>query len=166
VKNEQDEINAGLLGAALRSIRLARRMRTSELARELGMPLRTYEHLEAGRGRITYDKIVRFAEVTNSDPVAILLTLPLKSHEFAVRCADNKLATILTIALGELNDELGDDIEFLEAGTLIGAFTRVAKDLKNHVANRDLFAETWLKENSSKVDGARHTLKRRWRFKP
>lgn len=165
MKNEQDEINAALLATALRNIRLARRMRTSELARELGMPLRTYEHLEAGRGKITYDKVVRFAEATNSDPVAILLSLPLKSHEFAVRCADNKLATILAIALGELNDELGDDIEFLEPGTLIGAFTRVVKDLNSHVANRDLFAETWLRENSSKVDGARHSSKPRWRLK-
>lgn len=166
MRNEQDEINAALLATAMRSIRLARRMRTSEIARELGMPLRTYEHLEAGRGRITYDKIVRFAEVTNSDPVAILLAVPLRSAEFAVRCADNKLATILTIALRELNDELGDDIEFLEAGTLIGGFTRVTKDLRDHVANRDLFAENWLKENSSKVDGARHTPSRRWRLKP
>jgi len=166
VRNEQDEINATLLATAMRNIRLARRMRTSEIARELGMPLRTYEHLEAGRGRITYDRIVRFAEVTNSDPVAILLAVPLRSAEFAVRCADNKLATILTIALRELNEELGDDIEFLEAGTLIGGFTRVTKDLREHVANRDLFAENWLKENSSKVDGARHPPSRRWRLKP
>lgn len=110
------------------------------------MPLRTYEHFEAGRGKMTYDKIVRFAEATNSDPVAILLTIPLKSPEFALRCADNKLMTILTIALGELNEELGNDIEFIEPGTLIGVFTRVVKDLTNHVANRDLFAETWLNE--------------------
>lgn len=166
VRNEQDESNAALLAAAMRKIRLARRLRPSEIARELGMPLRTYEHLEAGRGRITYDRIVRFAEATNSDPVAILLSVPLRSAEFAVRCADNKLATILTIALGELNDELGDDIEFLEAGTLIGGFTRVTKDLKEHVAKRDLFAENWLKENSPKVDGARHAPKRKWRLKP
>jgi hypothetical protein len=34
---------------------------------------------------------------------------------------------------------------------LIGAFTRVVKDLRDHIAKRDLFAETWLKERSSKV---------------
>ncbi len=165
MRNEQDEINAALVATAMRNIRLARRMRPSELARALGMPLRTYEHLEAGRGRVTYDKIKRFAEATNSDPVAILLSVPLRSHEFAVRCADNKLATILTIALGELNEELGDDIEFLEAGTLIGAFTRVTKDLKAHIANRDLFAENWLKEHSPKIDGARHAPRQRLRPK-
>lgn len=97
--------------------------------------------------------------------MATFLSVPLKSAEFAVRCADNKLATMLIIALGELNDELGDDIEFLEAGTLIGAFTRVTKELNAHVANRDLFAENWLKEHSPKVDGARHAP-RRWRSKP
>ena len=166
MKNEQDEKNAALLSAAMRAIRLDRRLRTSEVARALDMPLRTYEHFEAGRGKMTYDKIVRFAQATNSDPVAILLTIPLKSPEFALRCADNKLMTILTIALGELNEELGNDIEFIEPGTLIGVFTRVVKDLTNHVANRDLFAETWLNEESSKVDGARPAGARNWRFKP
>jgi hypothetical protein len=80
--------------------------------------------------------------------------LALKSPEFALRCADNKLMTIFMIAMSELNDDLGDDIVFLEPGILIGAFTRVAKDLTDHIAKRDLFAETWLKERSARVQGA------------
>jgi hypothetical protein len=130
-------------------------MRSSEVARALGMPLRSYEHFEAGRGRITFDRLVRFADVTNSDPLAIIAVLALKSPEFALRCADNKLMTIFMIAMSELNDDLGDDITFLEPGILIGAFTRVTKELTEHIAKRDLFAETWLKERSSKVQGAR-----------
>ncbi|MBC9033773.1 hypothetical protein IAG41_15360 [Sphingomonas sp. JC676] len=35
--------------------------------------------------------------------------------------------TILMIAMSEMNDDLGDDITFLEPGILIGAFTRVVK---------------------------------------
>jgi len=130
-------------------------MRSSEVARALDMPLRSYEHFESGRGRFTFDRLVRFAEVTNSDPFAIIAVLALKSPEFALRCADNKLMTILMIAMSELNEELGDDIAFLEPGILIGAFTRVVKDLTEHIAKRDLFAETWLKERSTKIQGAR-----------
>ncbi len=138
-------------------------MRPSEVARALGMPLRSYEHFEAGRGRITFERIVKFAEVTNSDPLAIIATLPLQSPEFALNCADNKLMTILMIAMAELNEELGADIMYLEPRTLIGAFTRVRKDLVEHVSKRDLFAETWLEENASKIKGASPITSTNWR---
>lgn len=155
MKSTEERADISLLSTALKAIRMDRRMRSSEVARALGMPLRSYEHFESGRGRITFDRLVRFAEVTNSDPFAIIAVLALKSPEFALRCADNKLMTILMIAMSELNETLGDDITFLEPSTLIGAFTRVTKDLSDHIAKRDLFAETWMKEHSSKVQGAR-----------
>jgi transcriptional regulator with XRE-family HTH domain len=164
-KNSEDRTHAALLSAALKAIRKDRRMRPSEVARALGMPLRSYEHFEAGRGRITYDRLVRFAEATNSDPVALLAAIPLQSPEFALRCADNKLMTILTIALSELNEDLGDDIMYIESGTLIGAFTRVAKELAEHVRKRDTFAEAWLQEKSPKVRGASAVTHLDWRRK-
>jgi hypothetical protein len=138
-------------------------MRSSELAKALDMPLRSYEHFEAGRGRITYDRLVRFAEATNSDPLALLACVPLQSPEFALRCADNKLMTIAMIAISELNEELSDDVVYLEPGTLIGAFTRVCKELKEHVRKRDTFAEAWLEEKVGKVKGAAAPPKRAWR---
>lgn len=143
-----------ILAAAMKAIRKDRRMRPAEVARAIGMPLRSYEHLEGGRGKITYERIVRFAEATNSDPVAILATIPLQSPAFAVNCADNKLMTILMIAICELHDELGEDITYLEPRTIIGAFTRITKELVEHVRKRDMFAETWLEERASKVAGA------------
>lgn len=139
------------MSAALKAIRTDRRMRPSEVARHMGMPLRSYEHFEAGRGRICFDRLIRFAEATNSDPLALLAVLPLQSPEFALRCADNKLMTILMIAISELNEELADDIVYLESSTLIGAFTRVGKELVEHVRKRDTFAEAWLQENARKV---------------
>jgi transcriptional regulator with XRE-family HTH domain len=155
MKTKQERADIELLSAALKAIRKERRMRSSEVARAMGMPLRSYEHLESGRGRFTFDRLMRFAEVTNSDPLAIVAVLALKSPDFALRCADNKLMTILMIAMSELNEDLGDDIAFLEPGILIGAFTRVVKDLTAHIEKRDLFAETWLEERSSRVQGAR-----------
>ena len=138
-------------------------MRPSELARALEMPLRSYEHFEAGRGRVTLEKITKFAEATNSDPLAIAASVPLKSPEFALFSADNKLMTILMIAVAELLEELGEDIVYLEPRTLISAFTRVRKELVEHVQRRDLFAETWLEENSPKVRGASSVSPVTWR---
>lgn len=162
-KSSEDVAHAALLSAALKAIRKDRRMRPSEVARALGMPLRTYEHFEAGRGRITYDRLARFAHVTNSDPIALLASIPMESPEFALRCADNKLMTIMMIALAELNEELGEDMVYLESGTLIGAFTRVGKDLAEHVRKRDMFAEAWLQEKTSKVKGASPVTHVDWR---
>jgi transcriptional regulator with XRE-family HTH domain len=154
---------AAIVSAAMKAIRKERRMRTSEVARALGMPLRSYEYFEAGRGKVTFERIVQFAEVTNSDPLAILAAVPLRDANFALHTADNKLMTILMIAVAELHGELGEDIAYLEPRTLIGAFTKVRKDLVEHVRSRDLFAETWLEENTPKVKGASPVPIATWR---
>jgi transcriptional regulator with XRE-family HTH domain len=126
-------------------------MRASEVARAMGMPSRTYEHLESGTGRITYDRIVDFAEATDSDPIAILASLTFGSPDFAIRCIDNKLMTIMMIALQELDEDLGDDIGYLDAQTLVGGFTRLTRDLAQHVRRRETFAEQWLKSGSTRL---------------
>jgi len=124
---------AALLSQAMRTIRRQRGMRSSDIAARMGMPLRSYEHFES-------------ADATDSDPFALIAALALDSPEFPVRTADNKLMLILMLALRDLNEELGEDIVYLEAKTLIGAFTRVSRELVEHVRKRDTFAETWLSE--------------------
>lgn len=163
MKSGEEQAHAALLAQAMKAIRKERRLRASEVARALGMPLRTYEHFEAGRGRMTYDRLVKFAEVTDSDPVALLATLPLLSPEFAVRCADNKLMTILMMAVSDLDDDLGEDLTYLDPATLIHAFSRLKRDLAAHVRGRDMFAETWYKERSKRVQGATPVLTTLWR---
>lgn len=163
MRTPEERSHSAIISAALKAIRKDRRMRPSEVARALGMPLRSYEHFEAGRGRLTYERIAKFAEVTNSDPLAIIASVPLQSPDFALNCADNELMTIMMIAMAELNEELGEDIVYLEARTLISAFTRLGKDLVEHVRKRDIFAETWLEENASKVKGASPVSQLAWR---
>jgi hypothetical protein len=126
-------------------------MGTAEVARAMEMPVRSYEHLESGAGRITYERIVAFAEATDSDPIAILTAAANGSAGFAVNCADNKLMTIMMIAMTELNNELGADIGYLEARTLVGGFTRLTKDLIRHVRERETFAEEWLKNGKASL---------------
>jgi hypothetical protein len=130
-------------------------MRAAEVARAMGMPPRSYEHLEAGSGRMTYERIVDFAEATDSDPIAIMASLSFGNSDFAVRCMDNKLMTIMMIALMELDADLGDDVTFLDAQTLVGGFTRLTRDLAQHVRKRETFAEQWLKEGATKLAPAR-----------
>lgn len=151
-KAAEDSSDNALIATAMRRIRKSRRMRSSEVARAMDMPLRSYEHFEAGQGKMTYDRLVRFAEATNCDPVALLAVMPMGSPEFAERCADNKLMQIFMIALSELNEDLGEDIVYLESGAIIGGITRLCRDFAEHVRKRDMFAETWLETNAPRLN--------------
>ncbi|MDI1281731.1 helix-turn-helix transcriptional regulator [Brevundimonas sp.] len=139
------------LSSALRLIRAHRRMKSAEVAEAMGMAQRSYEHFEAGGGRINLERIHRFAEVTDSDPYAILAALALGSPRFALRSADNKLMTILTVALQEFDETLGDVIVELDARTLINAFTRTMKDLALQAVRRDSAAQDWLETRVAKL---------------
>ena len=139
------------LSAALRLIRAHRRMRASDVARGMNMALRSYEHFEAGGGRINIERIHRFAEVTDSDPHAILTALALGSPGFALRCADNKLATILAVALQEFDEEVGDTITELESLTIINTFTKALRELAAQSVRREAAAEAWLEERKHRL---------------
>ena len=141
----------------MRAIRIERRLKTREVARAMEMPTRSYEHLEEGTGKITYERIVAFAEATDSDAIAILTAPAFGSVDFAVRCAGNKLMTIMIIAMMELDADLGNDIAFLQAGTLVGGFTKLTKELAEHFRKRDTFAEEWVKSGADRIaaSGAR-----------
>lgn len=134
------------LSSALRLIRAHRRLRAAEVAEAMNMAIRSYEHFESGGGKINIERIHRFAEVTNSDPHAILAALALGSPAFALRCADNKLATILTVALQEFDRDAGDAIAELESLTIINAFTKVLKDLAAQSVRRESAADAWIEE--------------------
>lgn len=162
-KTREEGEDAQLLSAAMRAIRKERRLRTSEMARLLDMPIRSYEHFEAGRGKISFDRIERFAEATNSDPIALLAVLPLGKPEFALHCADNKLMTILMFAMRELEEELGPDIAYLSSATMVGAFTRVVKELVESVRKRDTFAEHWLEQHGARAQSTQRV--KGWRRK-
>lgn len=134
------------LSAALRLIRAHRRMKSAEAAQAMNMAQRSYEHFEAGGGRINLERVHRFAEVTDSDPHAIVTALALGSPRFALRCADNKLMTIFTVAVQEFDAEVGDAVADLDARTIINAFTRALRDLALQSVRRDGAADAWLQQ--------------------
>lgn len=153
------------LSHILKSIREDRRLRVTDVAKAMGMPLRSYEHFEAGRGRLDLARLERFAEATDSDPYAIIAALILKRSELALRVSDNKLMVVVMLALDDFNEDLGEDIRMLEPRLLVGAFRRVFQDLADHVRKRDLSVERWLDERSRKV-GLSFDFVRRWRRRP
>ena len=144
-------VSRAVLSSSLRLIRSRRRLRTLDVAGRMNMAVRSYEHFEAGAGRINLERIHRFAEVTDSDPHAIIAALALGSPEFAVRCMDNKLATILTIVLQEFDEETGDAIADLNGRTIINAFTRALRELADQAINREAEAQAWIDERRQRL---------------
>ena len=144
------------LSQALRAIRKHRGLRAAEVAEAMHMPLRTYEHFESGRGRVNLPYIHRFAQVTDSDPFAILASLSLGSSRFAWRCADNKLMMIMMMALQDYDELLGDRIAGQHPRTLIKAFTDAFRALAEHEAQRERIAAGWIQPREDRlgqVDG-------------
>lgn len=140
----QRQSQSETLSAALRLIRARRRIKTADLARSMNMALRSYEHFEAGGGRVNLERIHAFAEATESDPHGILAALALGSPEFALRTADNKLMTILMVALQEFDEEIGDAVAELDARDIINVFTKAFRDLALQSVRRDSAARAWL----------------------
>lgn len=151
-KGEPNEDNV-IIGAAIRAIRTDRRMRSSEVARAMDIALRTYGHLEEGRASVTQEVLTKFAKVTNCDVFALMACVPLRDPLFALHCADNKIVGIMVMALAELHEKLGIDIALIDTKTVVGAVTRVCRELEDHIQKRDLFAERWVSEKSAKYNG-------------
>lgn len=134
------------LAQALKGIRRRRGLRPAEVADALGIAPRSYEHFESGRGRLNVDRVRRVAEILDADPVAILIALEIGSPAFAVRCADNKLATLLTMALETFDAAAKDDIARLDTMTLYSAFSRMFGELAIHAREQDALVERWKTE--------------------
>lgn len=153
------DTGAPILSAALRGIRKKRGLKTLEVAERMGMPLRSYELFEAGGGKLSIERIMAFADATDSDPYALLLAIPFRSAEFAINCADTKLVLIMTMYLQEFGDDRGADIAFLDPPNIIGAFERVFKDLGGKLDDHEKFMRNWLEERADSISHGAFSLK-------
>lgn len=138
-----------ILSLALRALRRFRGKRPPELAQALGLQMRSYEHFESGAGRLNVDRVMAFADATASDGFAILVAQWIGSPQFAVRCANNKLVTILIMALRDFDATAGDAIATLDAQTLIGAFEDALGRLRDEAQRRS--AQDWLQDHAAKL---------------
>jgi len=132
-----------ILAKVIRDIRRLRDLRSSDVAQRMGLPLRSYELFEAGGGRLDLERLFAFAEATDSDPFAIMLSVPFRSSAFAVACADTKLALITMMHLQGFYEERGDDIAYLDPPNIIGGFERVFKELGAKLDDTEAFLRRW-----------------------
>jgi transcriptional regulator with XRE-family HTH domain len=134
------------LAQALKSLRRLRGLRPGQMADAMGMPRRSYEYFEAGRGPLNVDRVHRFAQILDVDPFAILAAMEIRSPQFAVRCAEHKLMTVMMVAVQEFDATAGDDIARLNAATIIAGLTRVFDALAKEARDGADFAERWMEE--------------------
>ena len=133
-----------ILTQALRAIRRCRTLRARDVAAAMGLALRTYQHFESGRSQLDWPRIKAFAAATDSDAHAILGAVVIGSPDFAVRCMDNKMASVLVVAVRRFDDRMGDALSRFEVGRLIAAFRKAFDDLEQDLKAREDEARTWL----------------------
>ena len=132
-----------LLPRILKGLRRLRDRRAADVAAALDMPIRSFEHFESGKGRLNIERVHQVAEVLDADPHAILAALEMRSPAFALRCADNKLMTILMMSLQDFDARAGDSIARLDPLTLIQAFTQLFDQLAAHAEAQQAAASQW-----------------------
>lgn len=147
--------DGALRSAALKRVRKARNMSAQEVADGLHMRLRTYEHFEAGHGRLNLDYLHRFSEITRSDFYGLLHAIAIGSPEFAVRTADNQFMTTFTILLQAYDLKTGDRIHDLDARALIEAFGEFFDKLTEICDQRSQEAEAFLQEGKQDLSSRR-----------
>lgn len=126
-------------------------MKPPAVARAMGMPKRTYYSFEAGKGPFNLARIWRFAEVTDCDPMGIILALVMGQPEVALRFMENKGASIWVGSFKGFNDKVGDRMTNIGASIMIEAFKRPFDNLEDHLEKRDQSTERWLAQNLPKI---------------
>lgn len=140
------------LAAALRPIRRSRGLSTARMAALMGMDRRNYANFEAGKGRLNLERILRFAEVTDSDPWAILAGVLMGSPRLARGAADNKLVTVFLILLAEFEGQLGETIRTLDTAEAVSAFREAFRTLEaSATAKRERLPADWLRKGAAKI---------------
>ncbi len=140
------------LSEALRAIRRSRQLSVADVAQRMGLPRRSYAYFEAGGGRLNVERIMAFAEVTDSDPYAIIASVMIGAPELAVRTRDNKVIMALAILLQEFNALVGDDLARIDTGAALTAFSAAFKNLADTAAKqRENGSRDWLAERAAKL---------------
>jgi hypothetical protein len=122
------------------------------MAALMQMDRRNYANFEAGKGRLNVGRILRFAEVTDSDPWAILAGVLMGSPRLAGGAADNKLVTVFLILLAEFEGQLGEGIRALDTAEAVSAFREAFRSLEASVTlKRERLSADWLKTGSAKI---------------
>jgi transcriptional regulator with XRE-family HTH domain len=133
-----------ILSLILKAIRRRRGLRSAEVARLMGMALRSYQRFESGAMGLDLDKIHRFADVVDTDGWAIVFAVEMGSVEFALYCADNKACSALLVAMRRFNAKSGRDIARLDPRSLFLVFSKTFNDISERAREYDAYLEQWM----------------------
>jgi transcriptional regulator with XRE-family HTH domain len=131
------------IAATLKGVRRLRNVRSPEMAARLHLSLRAYENFENGRGRLNVERILRVATLLKADPHAMLTALEIGSPDFAQRCANNKLMSILLLAIRDFDAKAQDAIVGLDPLFLMKAFSAFFDQLAEHAAEQQEVITRW-----------------------
>ena len=152
-----DSIRDGqLLSTAVKLVRKSRGLSSRQVAAGMNIGLRTYQRFEAGSTRLNLDHIHRFGKATSSDPYAVLMAVMIGSPRFALNAADNMLATVLIVAVQNLEKSLGDRISDLDTRSLISGLAGVFDGFADQVLASDPVDE-WLVRGREDLSARRPT---------
>ena len=134
-----------MLARILRALRRHRGLRRVDVAAGMGLALRSYDHFEAGRGKVSLSRIWAFAEVTDTDPYAILVALQMGDPDFAVRCADNKMMLILMMTGEDFGRAARAEVARLDSRDVITVLERAFAVLRLQARQQEDFVRGWMK---------------------
>jgi len=125
------------------------------MAERLHLSIRAYENFENGKGRLNVERLLRVATLLDADPYATLTALDVGSPEFAQRCANNKLMSILMLALRDFDRKAQDAIVGLDPLFLMKAFSAFFDQLAEHAAEQQEVIARWqrLRDNPDEDGG-------------
>lgn len=145
-RNYDPKAKGQLLSLILRGLRLFRRRLSADVATSMNMPPRSYEHFEAGKGRLNVARVHLFAKVLSVDPYGIFAALEIGSPAFAARTADNNFMTVFHIALQEFDATTQDAIANLDAYDLMDAFNEMFDKLSAAAAAKNGVIKRWRRD--------------------
>lgn len=127
----------------LKGLRRLRGVRPPTMAAKMDMSLRAFENFENGKGRLNTERIHQFATLLGADPHAVLAAFEIRSPEFALRCANNKLMSILMLALEDFDAKAQDLIVGLDPLALMKAFRAFFDQLIELAKEEDGVVAEW-----------------------
>ncbi|WP_421937328.1 XRE family transcriptional regulator [Phenylobacterium sp.] len=116
----------------------------------MDMSLRAFENFENGKGRLNVERIHQFATLLGADPHAILAAFEIRSPEFALRCANNKLMSILLLALEDFDAKAQDTIVGLDPLALMKAFRAFFDQLVEQAREQDGVVAQWRRDRAAR----------------
>lgn len=132
------------LALALKQLRVRRGFRSSEVARAMGVGLRTYQRFESGALGMDLARIFEFAKVVQADPWGIVFAAEFGSESFALHCADNHAASLLLTMLRRFDRRSGKDIAVLDPRSLVSIFTRSFEQISERAQRLNADLEQWM----------------------